>query len=313
MAITLEIDAVYAPLLRQQPQFWKKAAIEGKIRLDGVQVKMGNLATLLRGAIEFDLLGTGRSSHQLFDSKAQASTQVRTLTLTADSNPGLGVGSPIRYRGVDIGKVEQIELDPTLGQVRFKAELDGQYAARFLQSGARYTLVQAKLGLGGVSHLDTLIKGAFVEASPGQGAGKEHFPLSLSAPIGLALTLKSPSVSGISVGSPLLFRKMVVGSVSGVALARDGSEVLIEVNIDRNYAHLVRANSRFWNVSGVKADIGLTGGTIELETVQSLLAGGIAFNTPEREMGPTVKAGHSYPLHGKAEKEWLEWSPRIQP
>lgn len=58
------------------------------------------------------------------------------------------MGSPIRYRGVDIGKVEQIELDPTLGQVRFKAELDGQYAARFLQSGARYTLVQAKLGLG---------------------------------------------------------------------------------------------------------------------------------------------------------------------
>ena len=61
---------------------------------------------------------------------------------------------------------------------------------------------------------------------------------------------------------------------------------------------------------GVK---GLTGGTIEVETVQSLLTGGIAFNTPDREMGPTVKAGHSYPLHGKAEKEWLEWSPRIQP
>ena len=313
VAITLEIDAVYAPLLKQQPQFWKKAAIDGKIRLDGVQVKMGNLATLLRGAIEFDRLGTGRSSHQLFDSKEQASTQVRTLTLTADSNPGLGVGSPIRYRGVDIGKVEQIELDPTLGQVSFRAELDGQYAARFLQSGARYTLVQAKLGLGGVSHLDTLIKGAFVEASPGQGAGKEHFPLSLSAPIGLALTLKSPSVSGISVGSPLLFRKMVVGSVSGVALARDGSEVLIEVNVAQEYAHLVRANSRFWNVSGVKADIGLTGGTIEVETVQSLLTGGIAFNTPDREMGPTVKAGHHYPLYGKAEKEWLEWSPRIQP
>ena len=31
------------------------------------------------------------------------------------------------------------------------------------------------------------------------------------------------------------------------------------------------------------------------------------------QMGATVKAGHSYPLYGKAEKEWLEWSPRIQP
>ncbi len=47
--------------------------------------------------------------------------------------------------------------------------------------------------------------------------------------------------------------------------------------------------------------------------MQSLLAGGIAFNTPEREMGATVKAGHRYPLHAKAEKEWLEWSPRILP
>ncbi|MCH7373243.1 MULTISPECIES: MlaD family protein [Aeromonas] len=311
--ITLEINAIYAPLLKQQPQFWKKAAIDGKIRLDGIQVKMGNLATLLRGAIEFDQLGTNRSSHQLFDNKEQAKIRVRSLTLTADSNPGLGVGSPIRYRGVDIGKVEQVELDPSLGQVSFKAELDEQYAARFLQTGARFTLVQAKLGLGGVAHLDTLIKGAFIEASPGQGAGRERFPLSQSGPIGLALTLKSPSVSGISVGSPLLFRKLMVGSVTRVALARDGSEVLIDVSIDAEYAHLVRANSRFWNVSGVKADIGLTGGTIEVETVQSLLTGGIAFNTPEREMGPTVKAGHSYLLHGKAEKEWLEWSPRIQP
>jgi paraquat-inducible protein B len=129
----------------------------------------------------------------------------------------------------------------------------------------------------------------------------------------LALTLKSPSVNGLSVGSPLLFRKLVVGSVTKVALARDGSEVLIEVSVEQEYAHLVRANSRFWNVSGVKADIGLTGGTIEVETVQSLLAGGIAFNTPEQEMGPTVKTGHSYPLNSKAEKVWLEWSPRILP
>ncbi|MBW3805502.1 MCE family protein [Aeromonas jandaei] len=311
--IELEIDGIYAPLLARQPQFWKKPAIDTRVRVDGVQVKVGNLGTLLRGAIEFDYLANGRSSHQLFDNKEQAKAKVRQLSLVAENNPGLGIGSPIRYRGVDIGKIEEIELEPTLGQVIFKAELDGQYAERFLQSGARFTLVQAKLGLGGVAHLDTLIKGAFVEAEPGKGAGRSSFPLSQSGPAGLALTLKSPSVNGLSVGSPLLFRKMVVGSVTKVALARDGSEVVIDVNVEQEYAHLVRANSRFWNVSGVKADIGLTGGTIEVETVQSLLAGGIAFNTPEKEMGPTVKAGHSYPLYGKAEKEWQEWSPRIKP
>ncbi|MGY2437115.1 MlaD family protein, partial [Escherichia coli] len=115
------------------PQFWKKPALDTRVRVDGVHVKVGNLATLLRGAIEFDRLGTGRSSHQLFDSKEQARAKVRALSLVADNNPGLGVGSPIRYRGVDIGKIEQIELEPSLGQVIFKAELDGQYAERFMQ------------------------------------------------------------------------------------------------------------------------------------------------------------------------------------
>ena len=123
MAITLEIDAIYAPLLKQQPQFWKKPPSTARSGLDGVQVKMGNLATPA-WCHQFDKLGTGRSSHQLFDSKEQASSQVRTLTLTADHKPGLRVGSPIRYRGVDIGKVEQVELDPTLGQVSFKARAE---------------------------------------------------------------------------------------------------------------------------------------------------------------------------------------------
>ncbi len=55
--IELEIDGVYAPLLAQQPQFWKKPAIDTKVQVDGVQVKVGNLGTLLRGAIEFESVG----------------------------------------------------------------------------------------------------------------------------------------------------------------------------------------------------------------------------------------------------------------
>lgn len=155
-------------------------------------------------------------------------------------------------------------------------------------------------------------QGAFVEALR-SGAGRDRFPLSQSGQVGLALTLKSPSVNGLSVGSPLLFRKLMVGSVTRITLARDGSEVLIDVSVDKEYAHLVRANTRFWNVSRVKADIGLTGGTIEVETVQSLLAGGIIPIPQSTIWGRPSKAGHSYPLYGKAEKEWLKWSPRIQP
>jgi paraquat-inducible protein B len=66
-------------------------------------------------------------------------------------------------------------------------------------------------------------------------------------------------------------------------------------------------------VSGVKADIGLTGGTIQVETLQSLVAGGIAFTTPEQNVGARVRSGQSFPLYEKADEEWLGWSPRLVP
>ena len=60
------------------------------------------------------------------------------------------------------------------------------------------------------------------------GGWQETFPLSQSGPRRSCPDPQSPSVDGISVGSPLFFCKMVVGSVTGVTLARDGSEVLID-------------------------------------------------------------------------------------
>lgn len=311
--IGLEIDAIYAPLIGNQTQFWKKAAIDTHIGLDGVRIKAGNLATLLRGGIEFANSPTSHGNGKLFEDREQAQALVRPLALIADRNPGLGAGSVIRYRGVNIGKIASVKLDPALGKVIFQAQLEAQYAERFLQSGASFTLVQAKLGFGGVANLDTLVKGSFIEAAPGQGASKHSFPLSESLQSGLILTLKSPALNGLAVGSPLLFRKMVVGSVSQVALAPDGGEVRVKVQVEQEYAYLVRENSRFWNVSGVKADIGLTGGTIQVETLQSLVAGGIAFTTPEQNVGARVRSGQSFPLYEKADEEWLGWSPRLVP
>ena len=80
---------------------------------------------------------------------------------------------------------------------------------------------------------------------------------------------------------------------------------------DGQYAHLIRANSRFWNVSGVKADIGLTGGTIEVETVQKpagrrdCLQYAGAGNGRDRQGGPSLSASC------QCREEWLEWSPHL--
>ncbi|ENY72086.1 paraquat-inducible protein B [Aeromonas diversa CDC 2478-85] len=314
VSITVELDPPFAPLLGEHTRFWRLPAVDARLGGDGVKVKMGNLSTLLRGGIEFaNLPGTRRSNHDLYASRDEATMTSRTVHLTSVSNPGLTTGTPIRYRGVTIGEITSIGLSPGLGRVELLARIDERYGDRFLRDGADYQLVQAKLGLTGAAHLDTLIKGAYVEASPGSGALSEHFSLLTTPAAGLKLLLTSPDLRGVSVGAPILFRKVAVGQVESVALARDGSRVETRITIAPEYAHLVRAKSRFWNVSGLKADVGLTGGTIEVETVQSLLAGGIAFNTPESGMGAKAAAGDRFTLYPEAEAQWLMWQPKIQP
>ena len=72
----------------------------------------------------------------------------------------------------------------------------------------------------------------------------------------------------------------------------------------------MRSNTRFWNASGVTADLGLTGLHVHTESLSALLAGGIAFATPDKPGRPAA-AGSVFELYDKPEKQWLRWSPRI--
>lgn len=311
--LELEVNALYAPLLSNHSRFWLLPAVDAEVGGAGVRVKIGNLANLLRGGIEFENQpGSERRSDRLYRDRQEASTASRELILLTEHNPGLAAGAPLRYRGVTIGELSEVTLAPGLGRVELKARLDAPYAERFLRKGAGFQLVQAKLGVAGVAHLDTLIKGAYIEATPGSGGEQDRFDLLISSPSGLKLTLTSDELRGVSVGAPILFRKVAVGQVESVKLARDGSAVQTRISIEPEYAHLVRSNSRFWNVSGLKADVGLTGGSIEVETLQSLLAGGIAFNTPPQP-GDRVSTGARFTLYSQAQKAWLEWQPLLRP
>jgi paraquat-inducible protein B len=75
---------------------------------------------------------------------------------------------------------------------------------------------------------------------------------------------------------------------------------------------LVQADSRFWNASGFRASIGADGVRVETQSVQSLLAGGVAFDTPrsaghgepspEHTVSPYIEAG-MFPEEGHEDEE----------
>ena len=87
--------------------------------------------------------------------------------------------------------------------------------------------------------------------------------------------LAIPSIRGVG-GSLVYFRKIPVGRVYDYAINPNNQGVTIDVLVERRFTNLVKKGSRFWNVSGVKADVGLSGAKVQLESLSALVNGAIA-------------------------------------
>ncbi|MCI5140551.1 MAG: hypothetical protein D3909_02245, partial [Candidatus Electrothrix sp. ATG1] len=77
------------------------------------------------------------------------------------------------------------------------------------------------------------------------------------------------------------------------------------------YVPLVHRNSRFWNAGGIKMIAGLFSGvSVETESLETIMAGGIAMATPE-DPGTPAEEGDHFLLADKADEDWLAWAPKI--
>jgi len=115
------------------------------------------------------------------------------------------------------------------------------------------------------------------------------------------------------VGAPVTYREVRVGEVVGADLGKRADRVEIYINIAPRFAPLVHRGSRFWTTSGVRVKAGLFSGVkIETESMETVLAGGIAFATPEAdEMGPTAHDGDTFHLADGPKPQWRQWHPDL--
>jgi paraquat-inducible protein B len=239
-----------------------------------------------------------------------------TITIRFKNAGGMRAGqTPVNYRGVQIGEVTAVELSEDKKHVLVSARLR-RTAASVAREGTAFWIVRPEVGLANITGLGTVLTGPLIEALPGGGKERFEFTGLESAPIamelaGLKIVLTAPRPEGLKSGSPVFYRGIEVGAVQDTRLAPDAASIHIHVFIRQRYAKLVRKGSMFWNVSGMEIKAGLFKGVeVNLESMRSLLAGGIAFATPD-DPGEAAKDGTMFPLHDKPKKEWLAWAPKI--
>lgn len=204
--------------------------------------------------------------------------------LTAD---GIEVGTTaIKYKNVNIGEIIGMEFSEDFSHVILTAQFN-QGMDSFLRRNTQFWVVRPQLGLRGVSGLETLVSGAYIEIEPGQGAPQFHFvglekpPVITSDSRGKRIVLLSDRLGSVDTGSPVYYKGILAGEVLGYELASDHQKVFIHAFVNEPYDQLVRGNTRFWNVSGMDVDMTADGVKVRTESLQTLFFGGIAFDTPE--------------------------------
>jgi paraquat-inducible protein B len=115
---------------------------------------------------------------------------------------------------------------------------------------------------------------------------------------GRRFVLHADALGSADRGSPVYCQGIRIGQVLGYALDADRCSVTFEVFVDAPRDRLVRDPSRFWNASGIDVSVTAGGFDVATESLQTIIAGGIAFDTPGIEgPGEAAAPGHEFQLH----------------
>jgi paraquat-inducible protein B len=327
LVIGVHIEKEYEGLVNASTVFWNASGVTLTGGLTGgIQVKSESLQSLMAGGIAFETplakapLQKRVPRFRLFANKEDATQKGEVITIRVDRADGLRTGTPVRFKGLDVGKIEDVDLSDDLQSVLLTARIN-EVPERIARVGSQFWVVKPELGLIKTANLETLVTGQYIEVQPAaKNLGPQKNFVALPNPpeaakqeAGLSLVLSAPRRGSLKPGVPVTYREVTVGKVTGYELGQTGDRVLIRILIEPKYAPLVRSGTRFWNTSGFNLDVGLLkGATLRTESLETIIQGGVAFATPDGErMGNPARPEQTFALFDKFEDEWLTWAPKI--
>jgi paraquat-inducible protein B len=227
------------------------------------------------------------------------------ITIIFDEAEGLEPGQTrIKYKDVNVGKISKVGLTRDLSKVKVTARLNANMSEH-LNENSRFWIVRPRISSSGISGLTTLISGIHIAIDPGEGEAQARHFQGLSSPPeidsdaeGKKYILTANSLGSLDRGSPVYYRQIQVGEVTTYALADDGQSIDVSIFVRAPYASLINDDTRFWNASGFNLEIGTSGVTADMESLSTLISGGVAFETPMRiTADPATQNRHQFALH----------------
>ncbi len=232
-----------------------------------------------------------------------------TITVSFDTAAGLTAGqSQLKYRNVVMGTVRSITIPPDLSKVLVTIETTRE-AEPLLTDKTIFWVVKPQLFAGNITGLDTILSGSYIGMRPSTEPGKPQRdfvgqtdpPVLQASAKGTTYRLDTHRLGSISIGAPVFFRDIEVGTVLGWDLHDLATRVSIHAFVRAPFDRYVHEDSKFWNASGLSVTLGAKGIDVQMESLRALLLGGIAFDTSHDTDAPAAKPDQRFPLYANLE------------
>ncbi|MDO5647486.1 intermembrane transport protein PqiB [Paracoccus sp. (in: a-proteobacteria)] len=206
----------------------------------------------------------------------------------------------LRFREIVVGRVEAVRFTHDLARVVVSVRVNKDIAP-FIDDQASFWIVRPQVSAQGVSRLDTVLTGAFIEgywdadptAPETRFVGLDRPPLTRNDTPGTWVALSMQSAESLSEGAPVLFRGLQVGRIENLRLDDGADRVIADAFIEAPHDQRLTSASMFWDISGFSVSLGAAGLSLNVSSLSSLLQGGVAFDTMISG-GQPVERGHIF-------------------
>lgn len=230
------------------------------------------------------------------------------ITITFENAAGISAGEThIKYRDVTVGEVESVSFTDGLTDVLIAARIDKKVAP-FLDDDAQFWVVRPDVSVRGITGLETVLSGVFIEgnwdteADVAQFAftGLESPNLTRASQRGTTVVLRANDGGSLATGAPILHKGIEVGYLEEPQLSFNGRQVVVNAFIESPYDRRITTSTRFWDTSGFSVSLGTGGVSLDVNSLASLIEGGIAFDTVVSG-GEPINEGHRFDLFNSEE------------
>lgn len=216
--------------------------------------------------------------------------------------------TPLRFRDVQVGLVEDVRFSPGFEAVEASIRIDRSLAS-FVDADAAFWVVEPQVSARGVTGLETVLSGVYIEALWDGEAGVpqsrftalETSPLALPGEEGTRVVLRSREGGQLAAGAPVIFNGIEVGRLGTPTLSANGAVVSTEAFIEAPHDARLSTATRFWDISGISVNLDASGLSVDFESLASLVEGGVAFGSLVTG-GEPVEDGHVFTVFGSREE-----------